>query len=194
MQADISIEQADWSRFEAVMGPKGGCGGCWCMLWRVSAKQMDTDKGEPNRLAMKSVFEQDGAPGLVAVVREADGREIPAGWIQVAARQAFPRLTRSRILQPVDELDVWSVSCFLVTKPYRRRGLSVRLLEAACAFARDRGATILEGYPVDTAKPNYPPVYAWTGLLRTFERAGFEEVARRSPTRPIMRRNLIPAI
>jgi hypothetical protein len=37
-------------------------------------------------------------------------------------------------------------------------------------------------------KPAYPAVHAWTGLLGTFRAAGFEEVARRAATRPIMRR------
>ncbi len=187
---DVTIERADWARFETVMGKKGGCGGCWCMLWRLPAKQMEAQKGEQNRLAMRSVFEHDGPPGLIALVRHEDGVVQPAGWIQIAERSAFPRLTTSRILKPLDDLPVWSVACFLIKKPFRRQGLSVALLEAACRFARDNGATILEGYPIDTPKPNYPPVYAWTGLLRTFERAGFREVARRSPTRPIMRKTL----
>ncbi len=179
------IAPADWDGFSAVMGDKGGCGGCWCMLWRLSKREMEAGMGAGNRAAMKALFDAGHVPGLVAW---RDGA--PVGWIQVDARSAFPRLDASRVLKPVDDQPVWSVSCFLVDKAHRNSGLSVDLLSAACAFARDRGAAILEGYPIDPVKPNYPAVYAWTGFLGTFRKVGFTEVARRSPTRPIMRKTL----
>ena len=182
----LEIRPADWDGFAAVMGERGGCGGCWCMLWRRSKAEMDAGMGAPNRAAMADLFAPGHGPGLVA---RRDG--LPVGWIQVDRRAAFPRLARSRVLRPVDAQPVWSVACFLVDRTARRQGISVALLRAACDFARDRGATILEGYPVDPPKPRYPPVYAWTGFAGTFHAAGFEEVARHAPTRPIMRRHLV---
>ena len=47
-----------------------------------------------------------------------------------------------------------------------------------------------EEYPVEPDKENYPAVHAWVGLAKTFTTANFEECARRSTTRPIMRRKL----
>jgi GNAT superfamily N-acetyltransferase len=79
------------------------------------------------------------------------------------------------------------VSCFYIDRDYRRRGVSVELLKAAVDFARSLGASIVEGYPVEPDGDNYPAVFAWTGTAKTYRRAGFDEVARRSPTRPIMR-------
>lgn len=181
----FEIEPATWESFSDVMGENGGCGGCWCMLWRQSSKGMAANMGESNRRLMQALFETGAVPGLVA---RQDGGAV--GWIQVAPRSAFPRLERSRILQPVDDKPVWNVSCFLVHKAVRRQGLSRRLLEATCDFARDRGAAILEGYPIDTPKEKYPAVYAWTGFVGAYRAAGFKEVARRSATRPIMRRQL----
>jgi len=86
---------------------------------------------------------------------------------------------------------VWSVVCFFVAKHFRRRGLTTKLLDAAAAYARKHGARIIEGYPVDP-KPGTRSVdvFVWTGLASAFRNAGFEEVQRRSPTRPIMRRVL----
>lgn len=181
----FAVRPATWDSFSAVMGEKGGCGGCWCMLWRHSKKEMDANMGDGNRRAMKRLFDAGQVPGLVA-----HRGDEAVGWIQVDRRDAFPRLKASRVLRPVDEKAVWCVSCFLVDKRFRRQGLSRRLLEAACAFASARGARILEGYPIDTAKDNYPPVYAFTGFAGAYRDAGFTEVARRSETRPIMRRCL----
>ncbi len=185
---DLSVRAADWHGFSRVMGDKGGCGGCWCMLWRLSKKDMDAGMGEPNRQSMKAVFDRGDAPGLVAW----HGNEA-IGWIQVDRRDAFARLGASRVLRPVDDAPVFSVACFLVDRRYRRRGVSLALLREACRYAAGRGAAILEGYPIDTRKTGYPGVYAWTGFLGAFREAGFEEVARRSPTRPIMRKRLTPS-
>ena len=181
----FDIRPADWEGFSAVMGEKGGCGGCWCMLWRLSKRQMDAGKGAGNCRAMKAIFVSGHVPGLLA---RHDGEAV--GWIQVDERAAFPRLAASRVLKPVDDEPVWSVSCFLVDRRFRGQGLSVALLRGAVGFAREKGAAVLEGYPIDTPKDNYAPVYAWTGFAGAFRDAGFEEVARRSPTRPIMRKRL----
>lgn len=174
-----------WPDFEAVMGPRGGAGGCWCMLWRLKKRDFDALKGDGNRDAMRNVVEDGPPPGLLAY----DGGAC-VGWISVAPRSAFPRLETSRVMQPVDDTPVWSVSCFLIAKGHRRRGVGVALLEAACGFARAHGATVVEGYPVAPGKDGYPDTYAWTGYDSVFRRAGFAEVARRSATRPIMRRSV----
>lgn len=179
----IDIRPATWVTFEDAMGEKGGCGGCWCMLWRQSAKEMQAGKGDGNRQAMKEVFETGHVPGLVAIHEDK-----AVGWIQIDRRASFPRLKSSRTLKPVDDQDVWSVSCFFIDKRFRRQGLSLSMLLAATDWARDQGASIVEGYPIDTPKEKYPSVYAWTGFFDTFKRAEFKEVARRSDTRPILRK------
>jgi hypothetical protein len=61
------------------------------------------------------------------------------------------------------------------------------LVAAAVEHARRGGARIVEGYPIEPRTGATADVFAWTGLPQAFARAGFVEVARRSPTRPIMR-------
>ncbi len=174
-----------WADLEAVMGPKGGSGGCWCMLWRTSPKDYDEGKAGKNRERLKTCTMSDVPPGILAYHNDK-----PVGWCSVAPRSELPALERSRVLKPVDATPVWSVSCFVIVKGYRRKGVSLALLHAASAFVRVQGGTVLEGYPVETSRDDYPAVYAWTGLASTFTKAGFEEVARHSTTRPIMRKVL----
>lgn len=171
-----------WDAFETLMGPKGGVGGCWCMLWRQSPKQQTALKGDGNRKAIKAIFDAGVPPGLLAF----DGSD-PVAWMSVAPRTGFVRLEKSRVLAPVDAAPVWSISCFLIKRSHRRTGLAVSLLEAAKTMVADHGGAILEGYPVEPRKDPYPSAYAWTGIAESFRRAGFSEVARRSETRPIMR-------
>jgi hypothetical protein len=66
----------------------------------------------------------------------------------------------------------------------------VKLLTAAAKHARRHGARVLEGYPVAPRAGSMPDVFAFSGVEAAFLAAGFEEVARRSPTRPIMRLTL----
>lgn len=172
-----------WDDLEDLMGPKGGAGGCWCMLWRLKRPDFKAGEGEGNRAAIRRVAETaDAPPGLLAY----EGA-LCVGWLSIAPRREFPRLDSSRILYPLDDREVWSITCFLIRKGHRRKGIATALLVAAKEFVRSRGGGILEGYPIDPEKPEYPPVYAWTGLKKAFDRAGFSEAARRSPTRPIMR-------
>jgi GNAT superfamily N-acetyltransferase len=185
----VTAGPADHAAFETVMGPRGGCGGCWCMLWRLSARAFEAGKGEANRAAMRTVFAA-GPPGVIA--RAGDE---PVGWAQVAPRSAFPRLASSRLLRPAEDgpaedRPVWSLTCFLVVRGWRRRGVSGLLLDAAEALARAGGAGVLEAYPVDSPAADYPPVYAWTGFAATFRDRGYGEAARRSPTRPILNKAL----
>jgi len=171
-----------WPDLVQLFGPRGACAGCWCMFPRRTGAEGKTS-GEPNRRAFKRIVDSGTPPGLLAYA----GGE-PVGWIAIAPRAEYHRYERSRTLAPVDDQPVWSVPCFFISRAGRGQGLSVQLLRAACAFAAARGATIVEGYPVDTRGKRYAPTFAWHGVVATFERAGFREVARRSPTRPIMRR------
>lgn len=171
-----------WRDFEALFGPRGACGGCWCMWWRLTRSEFDRQKGEGNRQAMKALVDSGRVPGILAY-----SGERPVGWCSVAPREEFGALARSRVLRPVDDRPVWSVVCFFVDKVYRRQGLTVALLRAAVDYAAAHGATIVEGYPSEPKKADAPAVFLYTGTVSAFRKAGFVEVARGSPSRPIMR-------
>jgi GNAT superfamily N-acetyltransferase len=151
------------------------------MWWRLGRPAFEKSKGQKNKEAFHRIVESRQPVGVLAY---SAGK--PVGWCAVAPREAYIRLANSRVLKPVDEKAVWSISCFYVRLGYRRGGVSVALLKAAVDYARQHGATLVEGYPQD-ARKSLPDAFAWTGLLPAFRRAGFSEVARRSPSRPIMR-------
>ena len=171
-----------WPDFESLFGEKGACGGCWCMLWRLTRTEFKRQKGEANRQAMKTIVESGEIPGLLAY-----SEKHPVAWCSVAPRQRFPALERSRVLKKIDDQPVWSISCFFIHKDFRKKGLSVLILEAAVDYVKNQGAKIVEGYPVEPKKDKTADVFAWTGLASSFVKAGFVECARRSETRPIMR-------
>ena len=173
-----------WRDVETLFGPRGACAGCWCMWARLPSAEFRAGTGEKNKRALRRIVAAGEEPGIVAYV---NGE--PAGWCGLGPRAAYKRLENSKILAPVDDRPAWSVTCFFVARPHRRQGLSVRLLREAVKHAASRGATIVEGYPTDT-RAKASDAFVWTGLASAFERAGFREVARRSRTRPIMRRTI----
>ena len=171
-----------WADLERLFGERGACGGCWCMWWRIRRSEFEKNKGAGNKKRFKKIVASSETPGLIAYARGE-----PVAWCAIAPREAYPILENSRVLKRIDDQPVWSVTCFFVSRPYRRQGVTAQLLEAAVKYARRKGARIVEGYPVAPRKGRMPDAFAWTGLVGAFRSAGFVEAARRSKTRPIMR-------
>ena len=184
MTTDLSfkpIKRNLWTDFEELFGPNGACAGCWCMFWKLRGKAYDEARGLETRQMHKSIVDSGTATGLLAYLH---GDVV--GWIAVETREAYPKLAHSRALKPVDNQPVWSVTCFFVAKKFRRQGITVELLKAAVEHVKKQGGTIVEGYPVDVQK-DMPAPFIYTGTASAFQQAGFREVARRTPTRPIFR-------
>ena len=176
------VTKENWKDFENLFGEKGACAGCWCMYWRLRRKEYDTLRGEGTKKKMKSLINKGIIPGILAY----DHKQ-PVGWCSVAPREDFPVLDSSRVLKRIDDKPVWSVVCFFVNKDYRKKGLSVELLNAAKSYVKMNNGKIIEGYPVEPKSGKTADAFAWTGLASAFKKAGFKEIERRSETRPIMR-------
>lgn len=172
----------NWNAFEKLFGPRGACGGCWCMTWRLPKGEYDKSKGDGNKRKMRDLVIANEPIGVLAF----DG-DTAVAWCAVAQRDKYVRLEKSRSLKPIDDQPVWSISCFFIAKEYRMQGLSVPLLLAAVDYAARMGARIIEGYPVEPKGNKMPDVFAWTGILSTYLKAGFVEEKRHSPSRPIVR-------
>lgn len=179
------LTEETWKDFEALFGAKGACGGCWCMTPRLTRSEYEKNKGEGNKRAMRRLVGDDHVPGVLIY----DGAQ-PVAWCAVEPRANLSGLSRSRILAPVDEQPVWSIVCLFIAKDARGQGWSKRAIEAACQHARANGAEWIEAYPVEPKQDRMPAVFAYTGIASAFAACGFREVARRSPTRPIVRRRL----
>ncbi|HEX9763528.1 MAG TPA: GNAT family N-acetyltransferase, partial [Acidimicrobiia bacterium] len=156
---------------EAVMGERGVAQKCFCMHWRRPDGGYQDQSS--NRDRFRALTSQGPVPGLLGYV---DG--VPVGWVQVGPRELFPTIARSRLLKPVDDIKTWSINCFVVRTGHRRQGIGAGLLAAAVEFARSRGATVIEAYPVDGERASVVDLF--TGTLGMFEEHGFAEIIRRT--------------
>jgi GNAT superfamily N-acetyltransferase len=184
------LTPATWTDLEALFELPGGSivRGCWCMYYRKSGTvTVSLLAGPDNKRQLCELVDAGVVPGVVGYV---DGE--PAGWISLGPRTDYAKLQRSPIMKPVDDAEVWSVVCTYVARPFRGKGVQHRLLQAAINYARAQGVRILEAYPVDKPERSHDD-FMFFGSRSLYERAGFTEVVRRSPTRVVMRRNLRPA-
>jgi GNAT superfamily N-acetyltransferase len=163
---------------EVVFGDRGIARSCFCMHWRRPDGGFDDKRDNRDRFA--DVAAEGRPPGLIGYVEEG-----PVGWVQVGPRHEFPTLDRSRLLKRVDDVEPWSINCFVVRTGYRKQGVGAGLLTAAIAFAKHEGAEVIEAYPVDG--PRSSGVDYFTGTLSMFDKHGFVELIRRNDTRPIVR-------
>ena len=176
------VNKNRWKDFEQLFGDRGACGGCWCMAWRLKSADFEKQKGDKNKKAMKKIINSSEIPGILAYYENE-----PIGWCAFAPREKYIRLNNSRVLAPIDDKKVWSITCFYIHKKFRRLGISTELLKAVINYCKKKRVKILEAYPQEPYSDNIPAAFAWTGIPSAFEKAGFKVAERRSPKRPIMR-------
>ena len=173
----------NWPKFVQLFGPRGACGHCWCMYYRLSKPDyLEGKANNGNKEAMQNLVMNNFPTGILGFY---DG--IPVAWCAFAPREHFIKLERSRVHKRIDDQEVWSVPCFFVAKAFRRQGLTVELLKGVIRYAKGNGIKIIEAYPTIPTKETLPDSFAWIGLYKSFERAGFEIADRSSKNRPMVR-------
>ncbi|WP_420081623.1 N-acetyltransferase family protein [Streptomyces sp. JL4002] len=193
MSLEVRPATADlWDDVRTVLQPKKSAHTCWCMAWRLTTGEYGRMTAEERGEHLRTLTEKaDPPPGVLGFL---DGEV--AGWCNVAPRRRLDRLTASKTITPVDDLPVWSVTCFVVRNEHRGKGVASGLLEGAVEHARAHGAPAVEGYPVDPEGGRVNPTLAYVGTMDMFERAGFRRVQRTEAKsdkrhRWIVRRDLV---
>jgi len=188
----VPANEASWDELAAIFGTRGDTSRCFCQRFKMSPGESWRSVG-PEELSFRLRQQTDcGHPrsmttsGLVAYL---DGE--PVGWCAVEPRSAYPRMLRNNRVpwegRDEDKADdtVWAVTCFVTRTGFRKRGITRALARAAVAFARERGARALEGYPMTTKQVILGELHV--GTEATFAAAGFREVSRPTIRRVVMR-------
>lgn len=179
------LTKDNWDKFEALFGQKGACGNCWCMSFRLKKSKFEIGKSDDgNKIAMKEIVWNNKPTGILAIYQNQ-----AIAWSAFAPREDFIKLENSRVHKRIDDAAVWSIPCTFISKQYRRKGLSVKLLEGVIAYAKEMGINRLEAYPAIPTQEKLPDAFAWIGLYKSFEKAGFKIVDRTSKNRPMVRYN-----
>ena len=189
----VPANQASWADLQAIFGSTDYPSKCYCQHFKTRDCHWSALTDEARRSHLREQThcgdpEASSTSGLVAYL----DRE-PVGWVAVEPRPAYPRLPRVRTVwsgRHEDKADdnVWAVTCFVVRKGYRKRGITYALAAAAVGYARNQGARALEGYSMIT-RPGQEITWGelYVGARQVFADAGFKEVSHPSPRRVVMR-------
>ncbi len=164
----VPASPAVWPAIVELFSAPGDGRWCWCQWWRRPGSNWSNATVDENRGRLRALIDLDPAPGLVAM----DG-DRAIGWVGLGPRADFERLARSRTLPQLPGDGVWVVNCFVTARSARRSGVARALLDAAVEYAREHGASTIEGYPVDPGEGRVSPASAYMGTTSMFERAGF---------------------
>lgn len=180
------LDADNWNDFAGLCHEMGPNRSCWCMWWRHDGARSEMSARERARALVRAT------PVPIGLLAYEGPTAI--GWVAVGWRTDYPRLNRGRDTAPVDETrGVWAIPCFFVREDYRGKGVARALLDAAVQFAAENGAYAVEGIPGDPATRTRSASASYTGTVEMFRRAGFTEVARRTPKgRVVMRKYVHP--
>lgn len=176
-----------WTDLENLFGPQGPCYGCWCNHFRMSPRLRKPLLGEGARQLFAERVKQGPPPGVLAYAGDD-----AVGWLQIGPRAHVPEWNNPRRAStplpdaPAEDERNWAASCFFVRRGFRGQGVTGALLDGAIIFARDSGARLIEAAAMDNReKRSADGLYV--GPETVFRRAGFTEVARQKPGRPLLR-------
>ena len=175
-----------WNDVQHALTGGGDGASCQCIWPVLSNKDWNATTTAQRTEMFRTEIEDGPPPGIVAYV---DGEA--AGWIRIGPRTKQARVPRTRIIaaastEPFDDASVWAVTCFVVRREHRGSGLNLELLRAAVAYARESGARLIEGYPVDTGGAKQRSNDLFHGTLGTFLAAGFTETTALKPGRTLV--------
>ena len=167
------LTPARWADFEQLFGANGACAGCWCAWFLMTNQEFKEAGKEGHKQLMYALVQAGAEPGIIAY---ADG--VPAGWLALAPREKYKRLTASKVLAPIDDQAAWVIPCFFIHRKYRRQGMMDRLLVAAIEYVKQKGAQLIEAYPIE-AEEKVSAVNLFSGVATVFRRQGFELAEKR---------------
>ena len=191
----VPANQAGCEDLQTVFGPRGDAAFCQCQRFKLAPREAFRSFPVEERALRLRAQTNCGQPratstsGLVAYL----GGE-PVGWCAVEPRPAYEGLVRvfkvpwlGRTEDKSDET-VWAVTCVFARAGFRRRGIGHALAHAAVEFARERGASAVEAYPMVT-EPGNDIIWGelHVGTRSMFAAAGLDEVSRPTLRRVVMR-------
>ena len=153
------------------------------MTSRLTSKDYEKYKGNGNKQKFHRLVNAGKPLGIIAFKNN-----IPIGWCSVSPRQTFPRLENSKLLKRLDDIPVWSITCLFIKKEFRRKKISSLIIYEAVNYAFQKGATVVEAYPVIPKKKLMPDVFAFTGIPSAYKKAGFILAHQPNKNRMIMRK------
>jgi GNAT superfamily N-acetyltransferase len=202
------LSKETWPDFARLFSGGGGWDFCWCMHFqRAYASSKDNGlttrknkipqtraaRSVRNRREKKRLVERGVAHGILVYAHGG-----PVGWCQYGPREELPRIDnyrKYRALAPGRATErLWRITCFVVDRKVRCRGIARAALRAALDAIRKKGGGLIEAYPIIRWKAGTFGNVSTHGTVSMFEKEGFSIVApfggTKFQTNVLVRRNV----
>jgi len=156
--------------FAALVERNGGMfAGCWCTKFHPDCAEKDQSREGNRALKQRLVVEGTAHAALVF------DRDRAVAWAEYGSPEELPDIQhRKEYLAAAERLPDYRVTCILVERGFRGRGLAAIALRGAVELIAEAGGGLVEGYPHDTGgvrKKNSSFLY--NGTRTMYEREGF---------------------
>ena len=134
-----------WPDFERLFARGNGWDHCWCVAFQHAphpSRQVFRTRAEvslQNHNTKQTLMEQGQAHGILVYADDE-----PVGWCQYGTSDELV----GRMGAPELQERVWRITCFVVDKRQRRKGVAGLALRAALESIRRQGGGLVEAYPV----------------------------------------------
>ena len=190
------LSGATWPDFLKLFSQGNGWDHCFCVhchrprpLPKEQWLPTRTLRAARNRQEQKKLIDKRCSHGILVY---ANGE--PVGWCQYGPREELTRIDNMRTYRvPVPEIKpgkLWRITCFVVDRKYRRRGIAGVALAAALESIKRQGGGIVEAYPVANWEDKSFGNMSTHGTVSMFKKAGFKRVAPFGNTNVVMRKKI----
>ncbi len=148
------LSKKTWPDFERLFSQKNGWDFCWCMhfhrprsLPKSQSLHSRAERGVRNRREKRELVEKGCSHGILVYAKGE-----PIGWCQYGPKEELPRFDNSRNYRGLalerGKVNLWRITCFVVDKKYRKRGVASVALKAALEAIRNKGGGLVEAFPL----------------------------------------------
>ena len=189
------LSKETWPGFVKLFSQGNGWDHCFCVHFH-RARPLPKDqwlatrklRAARNRQEQKKLLDKGCSHGILVYVNEE-----PVGWCQYGPREELTRIDsmRTYLVPPQMKTEkFWRITCFVVDRNYRRRGVAGTALAAALESIKRQGGGIVEAYPVANWKGKSFGNTSTHGTVSMFKAAGFKRVAPFGNANVVMRKKI----
>ena len=173
--ATKELSKTTWPDFEKLFSQKNGWDHCQCMHFhRPCSLPTDqwlhsrAERALRNRREKRQLVEKGRAHGILVYANSE-----PIGWCQYGFREELPRIDKSRNYQALASrgasVRLWRITCFVVDRKHRKRGVATAALRAALESIRKKEAESSKLFLSSTGKTSAAPNCVVAATLRPSE-------------------------
>jgi ribosomal protein S18 acetylase RimI-like enzyme len=168
----------------------GGFGDCWCCWFHncTSAQRREAGGGDWRAYKQRLVGAGKAHAALVF-----DG-DAAVGWCEYGTPEELPFVFHRKEVEAAGlPLPDYRLTCFMVDRRYRRRGVATAALDGALELIAAAGGGVVETYPQDTGGKKISASFLYNATRSMFERAGFTYEYAKGKNHCVMRKVVAPA-